>query len=62
MVEATAIGKRPSVQGARCSRASRSVNQSVSIVTGSPHSKSATMASSDSIIRRRWSVGLMPIM
>ena len=45
-----------------CRRASRSVNQSVSIVTGSTPRSSARIASIDSYIMRRCSVGSMPIM
>ena len=59
---ATAIGKPPLVQGRRCSRASRSSNQSVFMVTGSRPSSSATMAPSDSSMRRRCVSASIPIM
>ena len=61
MVLATAMGKCGSVYGARCSRASRSSNQSVFIVTGSSHLRSRMMASSASSMRGRWVTGSMPI-
>ena len=53
MVLATAMGKRGTVYGARCSRASRISNQSVRMVTGSSHRRSRRMASRDSSMRRR---------
>ena len=59
---ATEIGKRGAEYGARCSRASFRVNQSVFMVTGASQASRATMAASASSMRRRcWSAG-MPIM
>jgi hypothetical protein len=60
--EATEIGNRGWLQGAKWRRASRSSNQSVFIVTGPSQASSATMAARLSSIRRRWSFASMPIM
>ena len=61
MAEATDISMVGAWYGRMCRRASRSVNQSVCMVTVSPCS-SRTSASSDSCIRRRRSAGSTPIM
>ena len=61
-VVVTATGRCGFVKLDICSCASRSVNQSVSLVTGSSPRSSARIASRDSCIIRRCSVGSMPIM